>query len=464
MVEELHMLGEEFRSKFSVHHLQELAYQTGMIQRKRKFQAQDLVSLCVFLGQTISSESLACLCTRLNEATGICISAEALNKRWNERTVQFLKELFLHAFRQKICPITSLSSRFTRIRILDSTSFQLPSSYASTYRGSGGGSSESGVKIQLEYDLLSGEFMELEVDHGVSSDAKYGQKRTKTLEAGDLALRDLGYHYIGDLEHITESEAYYISRIRWNTQVYQKEEDGSWTLLNIEALTKDLQEGETLELPEVYIGLEYKHRTRLILYRLTQDEWDKRLAHHKKMKKKMPKAASRVNLLVTNTSPEKLPATEVYAFYSLRWQVEVLFKTWKSVFRIHAIKPMKLERFQCHLYGQLLRLCLVASTTYQMRRLLWEKHQKETSEFKCAYMVQIYLVRIHTVLFCTFQHPVSVLSRLFQDVSKNGKKARRYQKATPFEILGLIEKSTAQLPIAHKICDRRKLYLSMPKM
>lgn len=92
-VEELRMLGEEFRNKFSIHHLQELAYQTGMIQRKRKFQVQNLVSLYVFLGQTISSESLVSLCTKLNEATGTCISAEALNKRWNEKTVTFSKRV-----------------------------------------------------------------------------------------------------------------------------------------------------------------------------------------------------------------------------------------------------------------------------------------------------------------------------------------------------------------------------------
>lgn len=447
-VKELRMLGEEFRNKFSIHHLQELAYQTGMIQRKRKFQAQNLVSLCVFLGQTISSESLVSLCTRLNEATGTCISAEALNKRWNEKTVTFLKELFLYAFRQKIYPTQSLASRFTRIRILDSTSFQLPSSYAKVFKGFGGGGSESGVKIQLEYELLSGEFLGMTADHATSNDAKYGQERTKTLQAEDLVLRDLGYHDISDLENISLAEAYYISRIRWNTQVYQKGEDGNWILLNIESLTKNLQEGETLELPEVYIGLKYKHRTRLILYRLKQNEWDKRLAHHKKMKKKMPKYASKVNLLVTNTSSEKLPATEVYAFYSLRWQVEILFKTWKSIFHIHVSKKMKLERFQCHLYGQLLRLCLVASVTYQMRRLLWEKKGKEMSELKCTYMVQIYLKKIHAALFYTFQHPVSVLSRLFQDISKNGRKARRYKKRTPFEILGLIGKSTDQLPMA----------------
>lgn len=398
-VEELRMFGEEFRNKFSIHHLQELAYQTGMIQRKRKFQVQNLVSLCVFLGQTISSESLVSLCTKLNEATGTCISAEALNKRWNEKTVTFLKELFLYAFRQKICPTQSLASRFARIRILDSTSFQLTSSYAEVFKGFGGGGSESGVKIQLEYELLSGEFLGLTADHATSNDAKFGQERTKTLQAEDLVLRDLGYYDIGDLENIAQCKAYYISRIRWNTQVYQKGEDGNWILLNIESLTKNLGEGETLELPEVYIGLKCKHRTRLILYRLKQNEWEKCLEHHKKMKKKMPKSASKVNLLVTNTSSEKLPATEVYAFYSLRWQVEILFKTWKSIFRIHVSKRMKLERFQCHLYGQLLRLCLVASITYQMRRLLWEKQGKEMSELKCAYMVQIYLKKIHTALF-----------------------------------------------------------------
>lgn len=63
-----------------------------------------------------------------------------------------------------------------------------------------------------------------------------------------------------------------------------------------------------------------------------------------------------------------------------------------------------------------------------MRRLLWEKQGKEMSELKCAYMVQIYLKKIHVALFDTIQHPVSVLSRLFQDISKNGRKARRYKK------------------------------------
>ncbi|WP_257152539.1 transposase [Bacillus sp. AFS059628] len=126
--------------------------------------------------------------------------------------------------------MTPLSNRFTRIRILDSIAFQLPAQYASSYKGIGGGGSEAGLKIQLEYELISGEFLETAVRDGTSSDCRYGQERTQTLEPGELSLRDLGYFSIYDLEKIADRKAFYVSRIRWNTQVYQKEKGGKWTL------------------------------------------------------------------------------------------------------------------------------------------------------------------------------------------------------------------------------------------
>ena len=75
------------------------------------------------------------------------------------------------------------------------------------------------------------------------------------IRARGLSLRDLGYFSIYDLEKIADRKAFYVSRIRWNTQVYQKKKGGKWTLLDLEKLTKDLSEGQILELPEIYIGL-----------------------------------------------------------------------------------------------------------------------------------------------------------------------------------------------------------------
>ena len=134
-----------------------------------------------------------------------------------------------------------------------------------------------------------------------------------------------------------------------------------------------------------------------------------------------------------------MKAIEIYQFYSLRWQIEILFKTWKSIFGIHAVKRIKLERFQCHLYGQLIALCLIASMTYKMRKLIWEKKQKEVSEYKATYITHIYFSSILDVLFVPYRDMVPILVRLFEDLLKNGRKAHRYTKYSPSDILGITQ-------------------------
>ena len=123
-------------------------------------------------------------------------------------------------------------------------------------------------------------------------------------------------------------------------------------------------------------------------------------------------------------------------------------------FKIHEVKPVKLERFQCHLYGQLIGLCLVASITYRMRRLIWENKQKEVSEYKCTYIVKIYFSSIHDVLFTTFQHPVSVLTRLFQDLVKTDEK---------HEGISVVHRSIKDFTKPYKNTKSRESYLSMSK-
>ncbi|PEQ68117.1 IS4 family transposase, partial [Bacillus cereus] len=45
--------------------------------------------------------------------------------------------------------------------ILDATTLQVSDQLATAYPGSGGSRKASGVKVQLEYDLLSGQFLSL---------------------------------------------------------------------------------------------------------------------------------------------------------------------------------------------------------------------------------------------------------------------------------------------------------------
>ena len=157
--DELELFAKELQRYMSPHALEKLAREIGFAQRKSKYRAQDLVALCVWLSENIANTSLTQLCSRLEANTGISMSPEGLNQRFNSRAVQFLQQVLAYLLHQQFCSSSKISTLYTnyfhRIRVLDSTHFQIPDKFTSTYHGSGGSGQNAGVKIQLEYDLLS---------------------------------------------------------------------------------------------------------------------------------------------------------------------------------------------------------------------------------------------------------------------------------------------------------------------
>src|SRR3954470_6028581 len=266
------LFAQELQRFLSPTTLQEIAKKTNFVQRSSKYQGNEL--LCVWLSQEVASTALTQLCSRLEASTGVLMSPEGLNQRFNSTAVAFLRALFTSLLNQKLCVTQSLSSDilsiFKRIRILDATVFQLPDSFATDYQGSGGSSNTAGVKIQLEYDLLSGQFLNVQLGPGRNNDKTYGTTCLETVEASDLCLRDLGYFDLGDLQAIHDKEAYYISRLKLNTRIYIKNPEPEYfnngTLkkqteyiqLDMTQMMSSLTSGETLEITEAYIGQNQK--------------------------------------------------------------------------------------------------------------------------------------------------------------------------------------------------------------
>jgi len=158
--DELQLFAQEFQRFLSPNILRDLAKDVGFVQRTSKYQAQELVALCVWMSQQVASTSLTQLCSCLEVSTGVLISAQGLNQRFNASAVKFLEQVLANLLNQKIHSTQEIIHQYTtifkHIRILDSTTFQLPDKFSSHYQGSGGSSHTAGVKIQLEYDLLSG--------------------------------------------------------------------------------------------------------------------------------------------------------------------------------------------------------------------------------------------------------------------------------------------------------------------
>ena len=172
--------------------------------------------------------------------------------------MQFLQQVLAELLNQKLSSTKLLFSPYTsifkRIRILDSTAFQLPDVFSSVYPGAGGCSHTAGVKIQLEYDLLSGQFLHIHTGPGKQHDRTYGSLCVPTVTANDLCIRDLGYFQDGKIKKGTE----YIQ-------------------IDMEVLMNSLQPGQTCEISDAYVGMTDKIPTRVIVYRLTKEQQQKRI-------------------------------------------------------------------------------------------------------------------------------------------------------------------------------------------
>ena len=146
--DELQLFAQEIQSFLSPNTLRDLARDVGFVQRTSKYQAKDLVALCVWVSQNVARTSLTQLSSCLEASTEVLISPEGLNQRFNKAAVQLLQHLLAELLSKKLAASMPISSPYTsvfkRIRILDSTAFQLPDVFSSVYPGAGGCSHTAG--------------------------------------------------------------------------------------------------------------------------------------------------------------------------------------------------------------------------------------------------------------------------------------------------------------------------------
>lgn len=465
---DIKLFAGELKRCFSKDEIEEIARETGFVKRKGKIKAWEFVCLCCFMDVEIANNTLVSLCTKLSAKIGLVISNQALDQRLNERCVKFLKKIFENLLRQTITNTTCIPSiwdeYFKRIRILDSTAFQVPESYKDTYPGSGGCSQPSGVKIQLEYELKSGNLINVQVGAGSGSDNTFGSKIRDTIKAGDLILRDLGYFSFEDFLDVEDKEAFYISRLKPNIAVYIENNDieyykngtpkksSLFKRIYISDIMKQMEDGERYEIKDVYVGKEKSLKTRLILYKLTKEQLKKRSEKSEKNAKNkgIEKSDNTIELLgisiyITNIEEAVLSAEQIHEFYSLRWQVEIIFKTWKSIFHLHGVKPVKIERFQCQLYGKLILLLLSSAVMFKMRALVLENKDLEASEIKVSEIVHEYIDRLYFELIKFPSEIFNTLKLVFENVVRNGLKSHKKDNKTVFDILGVCYKRTSRM-------------------
>jgi hypothetical protein len=311
------------------------AAESGVIQRTRKFTAISLARTFVlgFL-QTpkASDEKLAQIAVQC----GTAVTPQAIEQRHTPRLVDFLERLFRGATKLVVGSDRALApilERFTTVTVLDSSTISLPDEMQERFRGCGGsyGSGASALKLQTELELRSGALAHVEIEPGRSTDGatcRQGARRGP----GALRIADLGYFALAVFTAIAAADEYFLSRLQFGTHVLLP----SGTPLDL--LRWLSQQSGPFVNASVLLGQVHRLPCRLIAWRLPPEQANRRrqkLREETVRKRGYEPSAERLAwcdwmILVTNVSEELLTPPEAAVLYRARWQVELLFKRWKS--------------------------------------------------------------------------------------------------------------------------------------
>lgn len=359
------------------------------------------------------------------------ISKQGIDNRFNVHAVEFLQSVFRQYFENQLIlhrlP-TILSDKFTAIRVMDSTEFKLPESLSHVFPGFSGEGTKACAQIQFEFDALSERVIHMSVENARVSDKTYASERLGSLRKGDLVLRDLGYYSISSYKEIESQEAFYISRLKPQVLIYEKKRNVFKQITHAGILKRLRASGKMyLDIP-AYIGKDSKHPVRLIANLLDEKavaQRVKRVKHKKTKLNNIDKIDSQLNLFVTNVPVDYCTADEIYQLYKIRWQVELIFKTWKSVLKIDKVRKMKADRLKCYLISKLLWVMLSWEVCYIHKKAIWVNHKRLISPYKCFSLLKLQASAIKGILFSSTQQIKQWLKSLYDCFVDHGLKENR---------------------------------------
>jgi len=386
-------LSKKFSELYSEEHIEEVAYETGFITRKRKLSPLSFLDTLLFNKQDNESVSLNDYSVSLQVRHQMQIRRQSIDERFNERSVAFVRKLLEEQLEKQL--ETALKpvcfQRFTSVKIKDSTRFELSDSLKDAYPGNGGAASEAGAHIQFEFDLKNGKTSEIKITDAKHQDVTEAEISLPEIEEGSLIIRDLGYFSMKVFQDIaSERKAYFISRLKPRIKIFTCTA-GRFDPLDLEKEYQSLkQTGLAWKELEVYIGEDRKVPVRMLIELLPEQEMEKRMrkASREAQKKgrvlsKEYRAYASLGLFITNVPKQWIKSEHIRKIYQLRWQIELRFKCWKGLCRIHLIKKMKLHRLNTCLYACLLYILINWEISMSLLSHYWKTTSRILSVYKC---------------------------------------------------------------------------------
>ncbi len=368
------------------------------------------------------------------------ISRESLHERFTESAVKYMETCTRFILRKKIQTQTlqtKLLNKFNRVFLVDSSSWDIDPKLSDILPGSGGSASSANCKTQTFYEYKSGEISLFELTPGTNPDNKYTKQIPAKINPDDLLLADLGYFCLNTFNEIIQKGAFFISRFKLGTCVWNTETQKPIELKRVLMGVK----GNAYQM-EVKIGAEENTRVgcRLICLRVKEEVANKRRMRIKKeaeKKGRIPSAQSLAladwTIMITNVPEKWIPSEMLWRIYAIRWQIELLFKQLKSVLQVHHSNTGNEYRLKCETYGKLIMGTFISRIHGAINAELWNTNKRELSMDKFYKRIQERAFHLLELLLTSVSKAVTYLKKQVGCLIKNSMKCRQQSRKTTLQ-------------------------------
>lgn len=408
---------------------------TGFVRRRRQLTGATFTQALVFGWLDHPQATLEDL-AQAATTVGAPVSPQALDQRFTPQAAACLRAVLEQAVTHVLAAqpaAVPLLQRFHGVYLLDSTSLALPAVLAELWPGCGGRTAASGqaaLKIQVRWEWTGGALDGLSLHAGRESET-YGPWSQAPLPAGALRLADLGYFDLDTLQTYDRQQVRWLSRLQAHTAVYVGGQ-------RVRALATWLaQQGSDQVDREVQVGGRQRLACRLLALRVPEAvAAQRRQRLHDKARKKSrtphPEqlALCAWSVWITNVPAAQLSVQEAWVLSRCRWQIELLFKLWKSHGQIDTSRSHKPYRVLCEVYAKLL-----AMVVQHWVLLLGCGQRADRSLRKAARKVRQHALHLASVLGVRAQLQ-GVLRLLQRCLGQGGRVQKRRRRPAAFQLLG----------------------------
>ena len=430
---------DTFSDLFQKRRLNRWAKQTGFRKRTGKLSPYHFLVL-MSIGQLgMKHPSLGGMITAIEGR----LTRVALHYRFSPGAVAFLLKCLRFLLQQKLSRLGQIDVKllrpFRRVLIADSSSWDVSEKLRTVLPGSGGIASAANCKLQAVYDYTHAELEFLDVTAGTVPDNRYTDHLPGILKKSDLLLFDQGYFKLSTLATIAAKEAFFLTPHCVHTVL---KDESSQASINLAKHLSQLQENTSET--RVVLGGERQQNVacRLIALRVNEQIANDRRRRRREQARKKGREVSKQQLtfcnwtlLITNIPQRWLPLEMVRALYTVRWQIELLFKQLKSILCLHQSDTCKENRLRCELYGKLIGAVIIHRIHAPKTKNLWITTRREISFEKFYKRCQERAFTLMHLLLSSIAVAVAYLANQLKLIIPACFKERQQSRMTTREII-----------------------------